>query len=74
MPHPYFSVKSVGSDGQEGQMIHRETDWELYNLQTDPGEKNNVAKDNPDIVKRLAKMMLEFEKKLLKNKRPAGKY
>ncbi|MEI6240533.1 MAG: sulfatase-like hydrolase/transferase [Planctomycetia bacterium] len=27
--------------------------WELYDIQADPGEKTDVAKDHPDVVKRL---------------------
>ncbi len=33
------------------------TTIELYNLKTDPGEENNVAKDHPDIVKQLMQLM-----------------
>jgi arylsulfatase A len=31
--------------------------FELYNLKTDPGEKNNVASQNPGIVKQLLQLM-----------------
>ncbi len=34
------------------------TTTELYNIATDPGEKNNVADANPDIVMELSKLML----------------
>ena len=27
--------------------------WSLYDLSQDPGERNNVANDHPDVVKRL---------------------
>jgi arylsulfatase len=39
--------------------LNRKTpsDWELYNLATDPGEADNVASDNPEIV---AKMKSTF--------------
>jgi len=30
---------------------------ELYNLKSDPGEKNNVAATNPDIVRKLSAML-----------------
>lgn len=33
------------------------TTTELYNLVTDPGEGNNVAKENPEIVQELMKLM-----------------
>ncbi|HEX2974676.1 MAG TPA: arylsulfatase [Bacteroidales bacterium] len=32
-------------------------DIELYNLENDPGEKTNIAADNPDIVKKMAEIM-----------------
>lgn len=74
IPHKYASLKIAGQDGQIGQMVEKETDWELYNLDDDPGEKINLAKNHPKIVDRLAKMILEFEKDLSINKRPAGRY
>ena len=27
--------------------------WELYDLKTDPGEKNDIAAEHPDVVKRM---------------------
>ncbi len=30
-------------------------DWELYNVMDDPTESNNVAADNPKVVKKLMK-------------------
>ena len=32
---------------------------ELYNLENDPGETNNIALDNPDVSKHIEKIMLE---------------
>jgi arylsulfatase A-like enzyme len=31
--------------------------WELYNLKTDPGETQNVADKNPDVIARLEKLL-----------------
>ncbi|HPO12574.1 MAG TPA: sulfatase [Candidatus Hydrogenedentes bacterium] len=36
----------------------------LFNLENDPGEKNNVAEQHPDIVKQLEERMQAFEKGL----------
>lgn len=45
---------------------------ELYNLQTDRGETKNVLRDNPTIVKRLAKYMADFAADVAKNNRSAA--
>jgi len=36
---------------------------ELYNLKSDPGQKKNVAKQHPEVVKRLHRMFFDFIKK-----------
>jgi arylsulfatase A len=46
---------------------------ELYDLEADISEKNNLKDKYPEIVKRLASMMEEFDKELKANARPAGK-
>ena len=38
-------------------------DWNLYNLNNDPREKQNVASEHPDIIAKLHKMFLEQRKK-----------
>lgn len=45
---------------------------QLYNLEADIGEKNNIIKANPDVAKRLAGLMREFEKDIAENNRPAA--
>lgn len=46
---------------------------ELYDLEADIGEKNNLADKRPEIVGRLRNMMKEFDRKLKANARPPGK-
>lgn len=46
---------------------------ELYDLAVDISEANNVADDNPEVVKRLGDKMREFDSKLKVNSRPVGK-
>jgi arylsulfatase A-like enzyme len=46
---------------------------ELYDLQADIGEKNNLAESHPDIVARLTSTMEEFDAELKANYRPPGK-
>lgn len=45
---------------------------ELYNLENDISEKNNLAKEHPSIVERLNKIMNKFDKELKENARPTG--
>ena len=46
---------------------------ELYDLQADISEKNNLSDKYPEIVNRLTDMMKEFDSELKANVRPAGK-
>ncbi len=46
---------------------------ELYDLEADIGERNNLAHKRPAIVKRLSSLMKEFDKQLKADARPPGK-
>ena len=46
---------------------------ELYDLQADISEKDNVAAEHPGVVKRLNYIMKEFDRDLKANVRPPGK-
>ena len=52
----------------------KDVPWELYDLKNDPGEKNNVAADYPDIVVRLDKIMLDARTMPQIEKFSFGKY
>ena len=52
-PHTYGSVKVAGQDGKTGKTVQETTELALYNLKTDPSEKEDVKAKNPDIVKQL---------------------
>ena len=45
------------------KLLHHEADqpWELYDLGKDPGEKTNLAKSRPDLVRELAKYAEEAQ-------------
>ena len=45
---------------------------QLDNLETDIGEKQNVLKANPDIVRRLQNHLQVFPEDIAKNSRPAA--
>ena len=40
--------------------VYRQT-YELYNLATDPGEENDVAGDNPDVIRKVGEIILEAD-------------
>jgi arylsulfatase A len=46
---------------------------ELYDLEADISEKNNLADQQPEIVERLAGRMQAFDRRLKANARPAGR-
>ena len=47
---------------------------ELYNLRDDLGEKNNLAREHPDIVADLRTRMEVFEKDIASHSRPPGRW
>lgn len=53
-PHPYRSLTGApGKDGNPAGYSQAKTELELYNLEDDVGEKQNVVDRHPDIVARL---------------------
>ncbi len=80
-PHKYRSYKGVdpGMDGLNGPYARGETGLELYDLEEDIGEKNNVAEKYPEIVKKLqvfgesVREDLGDGEKIGKGIRPAGR-
>lgn len=51
----------------------RKKGTELYDLESDISEKNNLADKHPEISERLADMMEAFDRRLKANVRPPGK-
>ena len=82
-PHKYRSLagKPGGKDGIPSNYQQQNIGLELFDLKNDVGESNNVAEQNPEVVKRLqnhaAKIRLELGDSLTNIKgngiRPAGK-
>jgi arylsulfatase A len=53
-PHSYRSLaEGPGRDGKPGKYKETRTDLALYDLETDIGERTNVANAHPEIVQRL---------------------
>jgi len=65
------NLEAVRSGKWKLRRVKKKT--ELYDLESDISEKKNLADEYPEIVKRLAGMMEEFDRELKANARPAGK-
>ena len=75
-PHKaYFYYRGNNLEAVRGGKwkLRRTKKTELYDLQADISEKNNVAAEHPGIVKRLNFVMKEFDRELKANVRPPGK-
>ena len=53
-------------------MIVRDGVGELYNVEEDISESYNLAKKKPEVVESFKTQMLEFDKRLEKEKREVG--
>ena len=52
-PHTYRFVDEYGADGMPGVYTHPSTGLELYDLELDVAESNDVAAQHPDVIARL---------------------
>ena len=52
-PHYYTRPNPAGTEGKPGKFFTEQTGLELYNLDTDIGERVNLAAEHPEVVKRL---------------------
>lgn len=73
-PHEYFFYysKTATRAVRWGKWKYHRKGSLLYDLSADPGEKNNLAKQNPEIIAQLSKVIKEFQADLAKNSRPVG--
>jgi arylsulfatase A len=74
LPHGYRSLPGEpGHGGQPVKYVQKKTGLELYDLETDIAEKNNIAAEHPEVVKRLNALAKDFAKEIKANRRPPGR-
>jgi arylsulfatase A-like enzyme len=79
-PHTYVKPDPPGSGGKPGKYATLSIGESLYDLDVDVGETNDVAAQNPEVVKELRKLLDDcredmgdsLTKRVGKNVRPAG--
>jgi arylsulfatase A-like enzyme len=69
----YYRVNNLEAVRSGKWKLRGRKKTELYDLEADISEKNNVAAEHPGIVKRLNYIMKEFDRELKANVRPPGK-
>ena len=82
-PHAYRTMagQAAGAGGTPGRYVESSTELALYDLETDVGERTDVAARNPDVVERLKKLADQAReelgdsatKQVGRGVRPAGK-
>jgi len=71
--HPYLTPVKTGRDGAPGITENRMQKPALYHLESDIGEKHNVAFRHPGVVERLTRLARDFDADLKANIRPCGR-
>jgi arylsulfatase A-like enzyme len=62
LPHPYQTLVRAGNDGAPGEYRRTEIGLSLFDMETDPYEKNNVLEQNPEIGRKLQAYAEEHRK------------
>lgn len=71
-PHGYEHVAVVGANGQRGRSETMQVEISLFDLESDPSEKNNVATKHPDVVEELRIIGAKFRLEMDQQKRKPG--
>ncbi|MBA4058322.1 MAG: N-acetylgalactosamine-6-sulfatase, partial [Marivirga sp.] len=71
-PHEYEHVVKAGKDGQRGKTEMIPVELSLFDLGSDPGEKNNLASKYPDVVDELKILGAKFLLEMHQQKRKPG--
>jgi arylsulfatase A-like enzyme len=70
-PHEVYFYRAAGVRSGNWKFLVKDK-GELYNLEDDIGERNNIASQHPDTVKRLRNLLERHIDDLEKNSRPAA--
>ncbi len=76
LPHAYRSYVGMvpaAKDGLPATTHQRQIALSLYDLESDPGETNDLSAANPDLVRQLQDLAASERKKLDAGKRPVGR-
>lgn len=76
LPHAYRSYVDMvpaARDGLPATTHQRQIALSLYDLEADPGEKNDLSAAHADVVKELQELAAEERRKLDAGKRPVGR-
>ena len=69
----YYRGRNLQAVRSGNWKLVRRKDVELYDLEQDIGEKENLAAEYPDVVQRLTRRMEQFDEQLKANARPPGR-
>ena len=70
LPREVRTVTRRGSGGFRGDYGTEQIDWELYDLEADPGETTNLMTRHPQLLQELKTMALDFRQELEANRAP----
>lgn len=71
-PHPIHYYEVEGIRRGKWKVVKRKKNLELYNLETDLGERKNIAKDHPELVKELKGLLDAHAATIKSDTRPAA--
>ncbi len=74
-PHPYRTLgeQAGGSGGLPVKYQNSRTELALYDLESDIGERGNLASRHPEVVERLSRLGREFNEELKRTQREPGR-
>lgn len=66
VPHEYRTVVTPGKDGHPGVQLNNggKTELALFDMEKDPQETTNLAKQHPKVTAKLENMIKEFQKQM----------